>query len=1396
MTRFYAILILLALHADGSFAQNAPVLPGAYGPFTNLTSKDFAESQSFRAEERIVGTYYFYWYDSYSKEHILDGDGTDALTTHPPTLEEFSYKSVRWHKQQLADMMAAGIDFLLPVFWGAPSEHPEKAHLHWSYAGLKPLVQAREELLREGQTPPRIGLFYDTSTLRHNAWREHVDLTTEFGKRWFYATIRDFFSLIPAKHWAMIDGKPIVFLYSAAFAKKHNQEAIDFTKQEFAKEFGGREPYIVREISWRVKADNAYAWGGALGLKNPGIASLGPGYDHSAVPGRKPLIVPRAQGKFYENNWLKMLQSPPQVVMVETWNEFHEGTDVCASQEYGRQFIELTRKYAALFRRGWKSSWPSGKDMGSNTVTATLGHEIRDSSRLKRLFAQPGKEYSTAPLWVWNDLLTEEQVIESLRDLARENVKQVFVHPRPGLMTPYLAHDWFRLWKAALKEAEQLDMNVWIYDENSYPSGFAGGWVPELMPESRGRGLWLRESKNAPKRDDSFLAAFGLGERGCENLTPRVRAGESLPEARYVVASVQRSGNSPWHGGRSYVDLLYPGVTEKFLEVTLEAYRREVGAEFGKRIPGVFTDEPQIHPAGGLPWTDDLPVVFEKKWGYSLLDRLPSLSHEVGDWQKVRHNYFQVLLDLFVGRWAKPYHDYCEKHGLEFTGHYWEHEWPRCLIVPDNMALYAWQQRPAIDTLMNQYQEDTHAQFGNARAVKELSSVANQLGLKRTLCEVYGAGGWDLRFEDMKRIGDWLSVLGVNTLDQHLSYITLRGARKRDHPQSFSYHEPWWEAYHVSATYFARLSAALSHGQQINSVLVLEPTTTAWMYNSEANKHPRLGELGNTFQKLIVDLEAAQIEYDLGCEDILARHGSVANGVLKVGQRQYGLLIIPPLTETLNARTMALVESYLDSGGAVLCAGEPPARIDGALSQRGPLAAKHSNWQNVDARVLPALLTARMKRDGFTIHRTAEDRGILFHHRRQLDDGQLLFLVNSSLESSSSGSVETTARGVEKWNPDTGQVTAYPFQTQNNAASFQFDLPPSGSLLVFLSKETRKPLAIGEGKTNTLVAVSPPEIRRLEPNVLVLDYVDITAGSETRTNLYFYQASQFAFQKNGLPRNPWDSAVQFRDELIAKKFPESSGFAATYRFRIEGTVPGNLSLILERPDLYAITCNGQSVLPTKGQWWLDKAFGRIDLTVTARAGENQITIKAAPFTIYHELEPAYLLGDFALRAVEHGFVIVADASLHLGRWNEQGHPFYGAGVACREQFDLAELNGQYLATLPAWYGSVAKVIVNGKTAGYIASRPWQCDVSRWLRPGLNSVEVVVIGTLKNTLGPHHGKPALGTAWPGMFQKAPNPGPPAGSEYSTVGYGLFGPFVLKQVIAEDQRQTAHAKPSAR
>ncbi|HYG36636.1 MAG TPA: DUF5010 domain-containing protein, partial [Clostridia bacterium] len=344
-------------------SATAAQINGPIGPYVNPGAEEMSQARRFGTNDPVVLTSYFYWYDVYSTAHILNSDGTDALTDHPPTMTGFSYKSSAWHQKQLEDMSAAGIDVLLPVYWGEPSQRiPGKSisEQPWSFSGLPPLVKARQALLNAGEKPPAIGLFYDTSTLEYNTAGHRVDLTTDEGRQWFYETIRDFFSLIPARHWATIEGRPIIFLYSASFAAAHDQTCIDYVRQQFARDFSGRVPYIVREISWSVQADNTYAWGGAISLRNPGVAALGPGYDHSAVPGRTPLIVPREGGAFFERNWIGFLRAPSRLVHVETWNEYHEGTDIAASKEYGRQYIELNRKYADMFKAGIKPPRPRG----------------------------------------------------------------------------------------------------------------------------------------------------------------------------------------------------------------------------------------------------------------------------------------------------------------------------------------------------------------------------------------------------------------------------------------------------------------------------------------------------------------------------------------------------------------------------------------------------------------------------------------------------------------------------------------------------------------------------------------------------------------------------------------------------------------------------------------------------------------------------------------------------------------------------------------------------------------------------------------------------------------------------------------------------------------------------
>jgi hypothetical protein len=295
----------------------------------------------------LLVTSYFYWYDDETRGHLVNHDGSDALTDHPPTLKGFSYKSVDWHARQLADMIAAGIDVLLPVYWGTP----EGDHA-WSDEGLPKLVAGRERLLKKGEQPPAIGMFYDTSTLRHNQGGYHVDLTTPAGRLWFYGTIRNFFSQVPPRHRARIEGNPLVFLYASAFAQRVDERLFPAVRAMFRRDFG-TDLYLVKMHGWPGAAESEYQWGGALAPQFLATAALGPGYDHSAVPGRKPLVRRREDGRFYQKGWQRLLLKEPArrpwLVHIETWNEFHEGTEVCESREHGRKYIELTRKYANIF---------------------------------------------------------------------------------------------------------------------------------------------------------------------------------------------------------------------------------------------------------------------------------------------------------------------------------------------------------------------------------------------------------------------------------------------------------------------------------------------------------------------------------------------------------------------------------------------------------------------------------------------------------------------------------------------------------------------------------------------------------------------------------------------------------------------------------------------------------------------------------------------------------------------------------------------------------------------------------------------------------------------------------------------------------------------------------------
>jgi len=996
-----------------------------------------------------------------------------------------------------------------------------------------------------------------------------------------------------------------------------------------------------------------------------------------------------------------------------------------------------------------------------------------------KTFQDPPAEYRTVPLWVWNDRITETQIVEQMTDFRAHGIGGVFVHPRPGLITPYLSGEWLSLFRHAVDAGKKLGMKVWIYDENSYPSGFAGGHVPAAIPDAVRTGLRMVKMSGLPAAFESEpVVVLRRTDKGFDDITASVKANPaSAGPGEYVVFDLNRQKPNPWHGGFTYVDLMRRDVTEKFLEVTLDAYKKVAGDEFGGVVPGSFQDEAEINPAGGpgmvvVNYTPALFDAFRAKWGYDLRSNLPSLFEETGDWTRVRHNFYATILGLFIDNWARPYYDYCTANKLLFTGHYWEHEWPRPVVNPDNLAFAGYAHMPGIDILMNDFQTDTHAQFGNARAVKEIRSAANQSGRKRTMSETFGAGGWDMSFLDQKRIADWEYALGVNFVNQHISYVTIMGARKRDHPLAFTYHEPWWNDYRFLADYFGRMSVVTSLGEQINRTLVIEPTTTGWMYQAPGKEPEKMANLGRVFQDFVNLLESTQAEYDLGSEFTLAEKGRVDQNRLTLGQRIYDLVVIPPGTENLNEATVRLLLKYLDRGGK-MAASAIPTRVDGRVDDR--MAKALANHPGVELnQALLAQDIAFQIRQG-----VGEGPEYLFHQRRKLADAELLLLVNSSPGRTSAGSVLLNAGSCEVWDPFTGTTAPYPFEIANGKLKVDYDLPVGGSLLLCLKPGTGESVS-GGGGAWTDVPASPLRIDRIAPNVLTLDYCDLTLKDRTERDIYFYDAQLRTFRAHGLDRNPWDSAVQFKTNILDKDvFAPDSGFEAAFRFDIaSGPAAQAFDVVVERPGLFKVFINGKETAPQKGAWWLDKAFGLFK--GTGRLGPNEITLKARPFTIHTELEPVYVLGNFGLAAAKPGFRVTAPPALKLGSWKDQGLPFYANRVAYTKTVrvpDDAIGKVRFAVTLGAWTGSIAEVKVNGRPAGVIAFPPYRLDITDAVIPGSNTVEVAVVGTLKNTLGPHHNSPALGRAWPGSFQQGAKGGRPPGTEYSLVGYGLFEDFKI-------------------
>jgi len=484
------------------------------------------------------------------------------------------------------------------------------------------------------------------------------------------------------------------------------------------------------------------------------------------------------------------------------------------------------------------------------------------------------------------------------------------------------------------------------------------------------------------------------------------------------------------------------------------------------------------------------------------------------------------------------------------------------------------------------------------------------------------------------------------------------------------------------------------------------------------------------------------------------------------------------MTENLDRATFRLIEKFIGQGGE-LVAFSIPSLIDGKEDKTSnSFFTDNASRINLESELTGEVISKYFTSQGFIC--SAGTSGELYHQRRKLADGDLLFLVNSSITKSSEGAISTKGADAIELNSITGEMKGYPCSQSGDMTTISFSLPPAGSLLLYIpsGKGTIAPSQEIPKKYN-LIPSEPMVVRRDSENALPIEFCDLTIGGETTTDMHTFNAADKVYKYHGFKNgNPWNTSVQFKTRIVDRDtFGVNTGFTAIYHFTVnEKSDYSTFKAVVERPWLWSVSVNGNEVKPEADKWWLDREFGVFRIGTLVKKGDNTVTLYVSPMKIHAEIEPIYIVGDFSVKTAEKGWTIESPVKeLTDGSWKEQGMPFYSWGVTYSKEFNIENPDGAYLVSLDNWKGTIAEVTVNGQQATSIAFPPYQCDITQFIKPGLNEIDIKVIGSLKNLLGPHFNNPAPGLVGPWHFRNVKSY--PAGKDYQLLDYGMMSEFTL-------------------
>ncbi|MCD9021488.1 glycosyl hydrolase [Cohnella silvisoli] len=670
----------------------------------------------------------------------------------------------------------------------------------------------------------------------------------------------------------------------------------------------------------------------------------------------------------------------------------------------------------------------------------------------------------------WQHGENEHILREEIKQMHENGINSFVIESRPH--PDFLGDMWWRDLDILLDEARKRSMKVWLFDDSSYPSGYAAGRIRDLHPEYL--KVYLAEKHVdviGPLKGSSFLIQAWLDE-GDEligviaakridgvdvidadtliDVSRQVHKGIlywDVPEGDWRVFILIRTRNGGEEHTKDYLNPLQQEAVGAFIHHVHEEHYRRYASDFGQTIVGFFTDEPRFgnvasydgslgqkqmeFPYGGikgpsgysqfvLPYADSLIAELDAEWednvSYKLY--LPLLWYEGGErTHSVRFTYMNVVSRLYAENYTQQIGDWCRTHNVKLIGH----------VVEDNGAharlgfgsghffrAIKGQDYSGLDVVYQIWPEYTSGRFTTPFGylnteffywgMTKMATSAAHLDPKKqgvTICEAFGAYGWQEGLKLMKWITDHLCVRGVNFLVPHAFSPKFPDL---DCPPHFYARgeNPQWRYFNVWSTYANRVCHLLSGGRHVAPIAVIYHAEAEWSGSYQP------------FEEIVKTLALHQIDCDVIPIDTFVNEEEyqILKGKFQVNEEQYRAIVVP-YAERLPEAFIKCLMKLQDNGIHVLFIRDYPTASSTNTKPHdfNQLLAKLKQGNYANAIALDELVPRIRTLGYYDVEVKTYEEALRYYHYIQNAES-LFFFTNESRQKTVQTHVRLRAEGV------------------------------------------------------------------------------------------------------------------------------------------------------------------------------------------------------------------------------------------------------------------------------------------------------------------------------------------------------------------------------------------------